>query len=439
MLFKCTYRRPPMIIPIGSKIKALRQKRKICQQDLCCEILSRTILSKIENNRMLPSIPQLEHISKVLNMPIYYFFRPDDAAVLGEPANIDEEIDNIMSLYDNKKYLDIIGLYEQGILKINKNLILLYYSGMSYFYAQLHNNSLILLRKFITAYKSSSSSFKYENIESYASSLNILSSIMIKNSNYNKALSYLYEASKVLELHKKCNTKIYDIVINNMGAVYCRQLEYEKAIGVLEAFLSKKYDMVYLFALSSIHLSLNLAYYHIGKYTESIKHIKNALWLFDYIGKSFDSNECYLNYINVLRFARRFDEALKLIDELKETKGNNNELLNLLLTEEITVYFNMDKFDEVLRISCNIKVKDLRKSSRMDYYMIMGHVLFLEGSLSSAYTYLNKCKKYFLNQKFYSDLSLIYDDLSIILNDGHYNIISGEYKKMPYAKNIVVR
>lgn len=427
-----------MFIPIGNKIKALRQKQKICQQDLCCGILSRTILSKIENNKMLPSIPQLEHISKTLNVPITYFFNDDELAADIQVKTLHDRTIEIEDLFKNKKYLTIVEAYEQGKCKLNEDCTLCYYVGISYYYINLYNKSLVFLRKFITSYKHSSESYKYRNVEYFATAHNILSIIMLNNSNFKKALSYLNEALNIIKLYRNYDTKIYSIIISNIGSIYCKIHQYEKVIAVLEPFLENKDDMVYLFAVSSIHLSLNIAYFELSNYEASLNHVKNAIWLFKYIGKNFDANECYLNYINVLRFTYKFDEAMNLINELKSENDTDDKLINLLMIEEMALYFNLGKFETALTLSRDVKLKNLRKRSKMDYYFIIGHALFLKGDLITSYTYLNKCIKYFRNKKFYLDLSLIYDDLHIIFNDESYKTLSENYKEMLYTKNICI-
>lgn len=102
-----------MQLNIGSKIKALRQQHNICQQDLCGEMLNRVILSKIENNKMYPSISQLEHISMKLNIPINYFFTETNFVLTSDKAIIPpNEISILQEWYDNKLYGHIIKLEE---------------------------------------------------------------------------------------------------------------------------------------------------------------------------------------------------------------------------------------------------------------------------------------------------------------------------------------
>lgn len=73
-----------MKIPIGSKIKHYRLKMNISQKELCGEFFNRTTLSKIETNKMLPSIPQLEYIADKLDLLVANFFVDEDYTQLLE-------------------------------------------------------------------------------------------------------------------------------------------------------------------------------------------------------------------------------------------------------------------------------------------------------------------------------------------------------------------
>jgi transcriptional regulator with XRE-family HTH domain len=102
-----------MIISIGDKIRELRTNRGVHQKDICCETLNRTVLSKIENSKMLPSIPQLQYISNSFNVPISYFF--ETPSMLGDTVN-NSDMDklNLGCLFKQGKHLDILELYESN-------------------------------------------------------------------------------------------------------------------------------------------------------------------------------------------------------------------------------------------------------------------------------------------------------------------------------------
>ena len=60
---------------IGFKIKELRHKNKLSQKELCGNFMDRTLLSKIENNVVEPSITQLKYFADKCSVPLSYFFK----------------------------------------------------------------------------------------------------------------------------------------------------------------------------------------------------------------------------------------------------------------------------------------------------------------------------------------------------------------------------
>ena len=92
---------------IGDKIKNLRLSKKITQAALCGEIITRNMLSRIENNVALPSLPTLRHLANALGVSAGYFL--DDIAdpfpyqklVLMEP---------IKQAYRNQDYTRVLAM-----------------------------------------------------------------------------------------------------------------------------------------------------------------------------------------------------------------------------------------------------------------------------------------------------------------------------------------
>lgn len=424
-----------MSIPIGRKIKELRSKREKCQKDICCDFLSQAILSKIENNKMLPSIPQLQYISDCLNVPISYFFEADESF----PDASENDSSTLFNLYSQKRYDDILYLYESNKLinlkDINKN----FYVGMSYYRNELYNSSFKALTKYISDYRESDNAQKSGLVINYATALNILHCIMLKNSSFEKAIRYLQKARNELLKYEKTDDKIYHVVINNIGTTYCKFYKFDKAIEVLEGFLDMNKENVFLPVLSSIHLTLNLAYYKTNNYEHALIHIQKSIWLFKYTGERKTAGECYLNYINCLRATLKLDAALNLISMLKDEYSDDRDLLNLFLIQEMIVLFNEEKYNDLLLLSSKINTRELRKRSRMEYFFMLGHTEFCYKNYSTAYNHLIKCEKYMIGKKFYTDLSLLYQDLSIITGDKEYADKSLKYKDMEGIYNIVLK
>ncbi|MBL4937079.1 helix-turn-helix transcriptional regulator [Clostridium sp. YIM B02515] len=434
-----------MISCIGYKVKSLRKEKNIRQDELCCNILNRTILSKIENNKMLPSIPQLEHISHKLGIPIEYFFQNYTASDHNQNSTVSsDKCTALENLYIEKKYFDIIEIAESSNpCDINKN----FYVGMSYFNIQLYNDTVTNLTKYIKLYSKFSETDKQKYAINYAFALNKLCFVMMKNSNYEKALKYLYTAQLFLRENNLVESKMFYIIINNIGSICCHKKEYNKVIKTLENFIDNIDDLAYISILASIHLSLNIAYFYTLNFEKALHHIKLAITFFEYSGKSLDAGECYLNYINCLRLLSRFEEALYLISEIKAMYHYDKELINVFSIQHLIILFNIGEFNKLSELLSEIKFNELRRKSKMDYYLIVGHVKFLQGSYTTADNYLNRCKNYLLSRNFYLDLSIVYKDLYQINssqedldkslyymkmheNNKTYNIFISDYKNI---------
>lgn len=69
-------------ILIGDKIKEIRLSRKLTQQEVVGDFITRNMLSKIENNSATPSVKTLEFLAKKLGVP--------PGSLLGERTSPDE-------------------------------------------------------------------------------------------------------------------------------------------------------------------------------------------------------------------------------------------------------------------------------------------------------------------------------------------------------------
>jgi|SRR5699024_1024761 len=60
---------------LGTRLKNIRKRKKMSQQDLANQVgLDRLTITKIETNRIKPSINTLERICSVLNVSLAQFF-----------------------------------------------------------------------------------------------------------------------------------------------------------------------------------------------------------------------------------------------------------------------------------------------------------------------------------------------------------------------------
>lgn len=86
---------------IGSKIKKVRLLKNMTQAELCGDFITRNMLSAIENNRALPSLPALEYFVDKLEISASYFFANTSDPL---PYMLEHKLPHFRKLSDERKY-----------------------------------------------------------------------------------------------------------------------------------------------------------------------------------------------------------------------------------------------------------------------------------------------------------------------------------------------
>lgn len=423
-----------MNLKIGNKIKKLRLENNITQDELCGNFLNRTVLSKIENNKIEPSISQLKHISNKLNIQINYFFIEEE--IVNNKTNI-VSFNRIKEMYNIRNYSSIIKLVELNKIKFAKNdFIQYYFIGMSYFNLGINKDSLKYLKKFTNNYNKSSNETKKIYIRNFAIASNSLYKIMLTKYDYLKAKNYLIPAIKQLYLHNLSNSYISFIIHNNLAHVYNKTSNYKKTITLLEFLLNTNKELLYINIIPDIHLSLNIAYYNIQKYDKSIEHIKKSIFFYNYIEEKNLSMLCYLNFINAERYSENFHKAFDLIQNCKKVCANNKSLMKDFLIQESIINFNLKNYNKCLQILNSLKITKLKKDSKNNYIFMKGYIDFINKDYEAALINLKKCENFYIQNNYSLDLYYLYDTLYKITKDTIYKNKSIEYKNKIGRKNI---
>ncbi|GEM_PF-1040310 len=427
------------ILSIGSKVKELRLKNNISQKDLCGNYLNRVILSKIENGKMLPSIPQLIYISKKFGKPLNYFLSDFDTEDTLD-KNTDTEKSNFETLFIQEHFYDIVKNYEYNTCTFSNSFDITkyYYVGMSYFNLYIYYEALKHLKKYFSLYTKSDSDVQEKQILLILNALNTLFKIMLKNKNYQKGKSYLLIAKKYIYLYNVSDTLISFIIHNNLAYVYLYNEEFNSTINLLNTFLNNHQNLQYVKIMPDMYISLNIAYYNIGDYEKSIMFIKKAISMYLCQENYIEAGECYLNYINALRYSKRFTDALEVVEKCKKDYISDETLYNRLLLQEIIIYFNLYDYDKILSKAYDINLKVLPKISKCNYYFMLGITEVIKQNYKAAHNYLFKCQKKFTSENYTYDLAVLYEALYIITGDTEYKIRTDMYHNIIGRKNIVI-
>lgn len=412
-----------MDISMGGKIKNLRLSKKMTQKELCGDKLNRVILSRIENNKMIPSLLQIEYIASRLGKNTDYFLSSISYNADMENAGIWETDSELEELFEKKMYYNIVKLEEissiQGNRK-NRSYNKDYYLGMSYFNLDMPFIALKPLRRYMNLYFKSQYGVQEIYIINFLNTLNTLFKVMLRNKNYGKCETYLLTGRKYIYEYKVDSSQISFVIHNNLAYLYLKQCRYEDIINLLEPFLDSHKEMQPIFAAAWMYLSLNIACYNLGLYEKSITYIKKTIYLYLYLGKDYDAGESYFNYFNALRYSENYEEASLIVDRCLQDFRNHEILYNRFMVQKMLLLFNTGHYDEVLHILKKVDKEKLPKISKCNLYFILGHIEYENRAYQKALRYFSKCEGYFIKKKYFDDLYILYKDMWSITGDEQY-------------------
>ena len=92
---------------LGEKIKAARKEKKITQASIAGDVITRNMLSYIENGSATPSLETLRHIASRLELPIAYLLSDSDDLFIYKK---NEKIGQIRRLFSEKRYAELLSV-----------------------------------------------------------------------------------------------------------------------------------------------------------------------------------------------------------------------------------------------------------------------------------------------------------------------------------------
>lgn len=397
---------------LGKKIKMLRKKAGLTQQQLSCDVLTRPSLSKIENGTLTPSLPQLQHIAAILNINLSVLLTED----LNE-ANISSTYDSdyLETLFSQKNYFQIIDFVNAS------DFISHYYLGMSYYKIDLKSEALKYLEPCEDLFNKQSEYNKVIYVDKLAFALNALRRLKINR--YSDEINYLYlkKAIEYLEKYKGQTYKIYYMLNNNVINYFLFNNDYKNVIEFATAFLRDNMDVNSPEVLAYTHINLSNAYFYLKNYDDCIIHLKKSIFFFEYISLYFDASECYINLFNAYIYRGDYNLCQDLLNHLLNTI-TDQKLIEIYKVLELNLLYNTNKLNDILKKAPKVHYNGLRKKTRTDYYFILGRTSFLVGNYSAAERYYKNCINSLKEMNRFLDISILYKNLySINDKKSNYN------------------
>jgi len=403
---------------LGHKLKILRKSQKLKQEDLTCEFLNRTSLSKIENNLLAPSILQLKHLSEQLNVSVDYLLDEKKGINIDPKVNINSKL--IEDLFSKDMLFEIIDKFKPY------DFTTYYYVGMSYYKLDLMKDAEPLLDKCEGEFNSLCASEKVYNVENLCIALNSLRKIRVKDLKDIDNYKHLTHALKYLNTYSQNKCEIYYTLNNNIGVFFILNKQFDNAIMHYEQFFSTNSDFIASRVMASLHLNLSIAYFATKLYDKAINCLNKAIFFYNYINDEIQAGECYINLFNCYLYKNDISECRNIINYA--TKNfSHPELHSRFEVLELTLLYNTNDIENLSEKRKTVNYRTLPLSTKMDYHFIMARLSFISNNYTSAISHYNKCLSYLIDREKFHDLSIAYNDLYIVSGNCEFDSLRNEY------------
>ncbi|ACB83625.1 helix-turn-helix domain-containing protein [Natranaerobius thermophilus] len=330
---------------IGQKIKRARYEKDMTQEELAGKDFNRSFLSQIEKGLVKPSDRVLSIIADRLNLPLSYFYEPED------PDKDDEQAINALNKARN---LIQSNKMDEALELITKSLklqdispkyagLLMKEQGEIYFQGNNIQKSLSSLKKAKIIF----GDHKYHH--ELCSTLNHIGEIYNQSESYKEATQHLQQAINILEDHFVMDNILYLDVYFNLALSYLGEQKYHEAINTLTQAIpySSKTNNFYNFG--ELHYLLGRCYQKTGKFAKARVAFETAIEQFVMFNKNKYTGKTQLALGELeetegnLTSAERY--YLKALEQFTLLESNDQrERLKLKL---LNIYLQLDKKEKI--------------------------------------------------------------------------------------------
>ncbi len=96
---------------LGQRIKAARLEKGLSQRQLCGDVITRNMLSQIENGSARPSMDTLSYLAKQLDKPMSFFL--EEHAVVSVNQPVMEQVRRFFAAGDYQQVRSLLGSYRE--------------------------------------------------------------------------------------------------------------------------------------------------------------------------------------------------------------------------------------------------------------------------------------------------------------------------------------
>ncbi|AJD89543.1 hypothetical protein JMA_02260 [Jeotgalibacillus malaysiensis] len=328
---------------VGNKIKELRNKEKITQQQLAEGITNRSYISQIEKGIVQPSIKILRKICERLNCELEDLFLDQEIISLDVKKQL-ATVEHLILRGEFQRGLEEFELVKGHTDLLNQSDLALYFFCKARL--ERYENKLI---DCISSYKQSVDLYQQSNlIENKLRSLNDLVAILVEQDDLISSFNYLDSAYSQAISYKISGPEYIKLIIN-LGVAHAKSSEYRSAIRFLEEALKISEKTGIHTNTGPALMVLGLCYRRQGKYSEALVIHEKAISFLKGTNDHFNLAGTLTNLGIFYRRSEKYEESIRYLNQsYDEFKKLNNKYGVLNTCYELAiVYFKMKNNEKV--------------------------------------------------------------------------------------------
>ena len=271
---------------VGEKLKKARKEQGLTQAALSQGIVTRNMLSEIENGVSAPSIATIKALAARLELPIEYFFSEEDDLFFFQKKNLLPHLKQAMA---RGNYRECIRLFKQSDLSTDDELAYML-AECHYKEAEkaLHNGSLRSAAAHLSLLKEYTEQTIYSTAH-FSAGATVLSAIVtnVQSPRYEFDQKEYVKHTKTAILSELCAYLLEDVGYPYTSVQYAKHLEarklmkenrYAAALSLLtELEAQKSTYVVSAFFLFRLYADLESTYRELGDYENAYKYSSKRL------------------------------------------------------------------------------------------------------------------------------------------------------------------
>lgn len=320
---------------VGEKIRALRKKLKMTQQELAGNEFTKSFISQIEKNHARPSLRSLQIIADRLGKPVSYFLQENFTDAPATPDKLEHLILLAARLEQEDKFDDAINYYEEALTLLDKTNY--QQRGQLYFYLGRAHHRLGQMHRSAQMFELAVVELELaHDWELLAYTHNSLGDLRLQQGDANTAVTHFEKALDAIERNVKHLPSLHTMTLTNLGIACGRAGQYAKAEDHLLTALEESTATKTYYKYGDICMTLGYIYYHRGNLDRAYEYTTRAWHFYTAIEDNNMQVQCQINLGAIERTRGNFQTAEKqLLEAIKLSEASNNAFNHAHAYEEL--------------------------------------------------------------------------------------------------------